>query len=296
VDIGGTTRDAAPRLPLRPPPGVCYIAAAMTKLVETQEWAKLVEGQARGDRVDIWSVFGLLRKGPDKSEDITDLAALLTGEAGAARDVALKILFALCMDNDPDVRPANFRQLCPALKEYVVNGYPGKALAGSAWTFWRKIDPEAAGEYLREWVKRNGIPEGYEARIAIDLTFGNEESMAIVRSFAETHPNVPLGKGVEHALERTAADWPAKLAKLGREWREKREYATLVYLTTQLIDRQPFEKIAVSRIVDVLSEPDSLVGNCYTYVSKDEERQTGFLFLEVDREGKVTGWKLDNIS
>jgi len=63
-----------------------------------------------------------------------------------------------------------------------------------------------------------------------------------------------------------------------------------------LIDRQPFEKIPVSKIVDVLGEPDSLVGNCYTYLSKDKERQTGFLFLEVDKEGKVKGWKLDNIS
>jgi hypothetical protein len=218
------------------------------------------------------------------------------GEAGSARDVALKILFALCMQNDPEVLPANFPQLCPTLKEYVVDGYPGKTLAVSAWTFWRKIDPEAAGEYLREWVKRNGLPEAHAARIAIDLTLGNEESMAIVRSYAGAHPNVELGKGVELALERTAVDWPAKLAKLGEEWREKREYAKLVYLTTQLIDRMPFVPIPVSKIVEVMGEPDSLAGNCYTYVSKDNEKQTGYLFLEVDKEGKVKSWKLDNIS
>ncbi len=255
-----------------------------------------MESQARGDRVDIWPVLGLLRKSLQEKEDISDLAALLMGEAGAARDVALKILFALCMQNDPEVRPSNFPQLCPALKEYVVDGYPGKALAESAWTFWRKIDPEAAGKYLREWVKRDGIPEAHAARIAIDLTFGNEGSMAIVRSFVGAHPNVQLGKGVELALERTAADWPAKLAKLGEEWREKREYATLVYLTTQLIDRMPFVPIPVSKIEEVMGEPDSLVDRCYTYFSKDKEKQTGYLFLEVDKVGKVKGWKLDNIS
>jgi hypothetical protein len=30
--------------------------------------------------------------------------------------------------------------------------------------------------------------------------------------------------------------------------------------------------------------------------SKDQEQQTGYLYLEVDKQGKVTGWKLDNIS
>lgn len=263
----------------------------MRRLIETEEWAKLVGNEARGGRAETWSALALKKK-----EDIADLAALVTGEPGAARDVALRILFVACMNGDPDARPDNFKQLCPALKEYVVAGYPGNQLSESAWTLWRKIDANAAGEYLREWVKQNGIPEGYAARVACDLTFGNEESIAMVRSYAEAHPGAALGKGVELALERTAADWPAKLAERGREWREKREYNTLVYLTIQLIDRMPYMPVPVAKIAEVLGEPDSLVDRCYTYFSKNKEKQTGYLFLEVDKDGKVTGWKLDNIS
>ena len=46
-----------------------------------------------------------------------------------------------------------------------------------------------------------------------------------------------LARGVQLALERTAEDWQEKLEKHGREWQRKRDYAMLVYLTTQLIDR-----------------------------------------------------------
>jgi hypothetical protein len=73
------------------------------------------------------------------------------------------------------------KHLCPVLKEYVAAGYPGTQLSQSAWALWREIDSNAAGGYLREWVKRNGIPEANAARVACDLTFGNEESIAMVR-------------------------------------------------------------------------------------------------------------------
>jgi hypothetical protein len=263
----------------------------MPKLIETDEWAKLVEGVASGGYVDFGPVFQLQEK-----EDIADLAALVNGEPGVARDAALQILVALCMQNDPHARPEHFRHLCPALKEYVVEGYPEKKLGQSAWTFWRKIDPDASAHYLREWVKRNGISESNANRITIDLTFGNEESVAILRNYAQTNPGVTLPAGVQLALERTAADWQERLEKRGREWREKRDYATLDYLTTQLIDRVAYQPIPVSKILEVMGEPDSLVDRCYTFFSKDKEKQTGYLYLEVDKQGKVTGWKLDNIS
>jgi hypothetical protein len=263
----------------------------MPKLIETDEWAKLVEGVASGGYVDFGPVFQLQGK-----EDIADLAGLVTGEPGVTRDAALQVLFALCMQNDPHVRPGNVWHLCPALKEYVVEGYPEKKLGQSAWTFWRKIDPDGSAEYLREWVKRNGIPESNATRITIDLIFGNEESVAMLRSYAQLNPGVTLPVSVQLALERTAPDWQEKLEKRGREWRERRDYTTLDYLATQLLDWAPSQPIPVSKILEVMGEPDSLVDRCYTFFSKDQEKQTGYLYLEVDDQGKVTGWKLDNIS
>jgi hypothetical protein len=262
----------------------------MPKLIETDEWTKFVESVAGGGYVNFGPVFQLQKK-----EDIVDLAALVNGEPGVARDAALQVLFALCMQNDPHVRPENLRHLCPALKEYAVEGYPEKKLGQSAWTFWRKIDADASAEYLREWVKRNGISESNATRITIDLTFGDEESIAMLRTYAQTNPGVTLAAGVQLALERTASDWQEKLQKRGREWQEKRDYATLDYLTTQLIDRVPYQAIPVSTILEVMGEPDSLVDRCYTFFSKDKEKQTGYLYLETDKLGKVTGWKLDNI-
>jgi|HubBroStandDraft_2_1064218.scaffolds.fasta_scaffold335793_1 hypothetical protein len=203
----------------------------MPKLIETDEWTKLVESVASGGYVNFGTVFQLQEK-----EDIADLASLVNGEPGVARDAALQVLFALCMQNNWHVRPENFRYLSSALKEYVVEGYPEKKLGQSAWAFWRRIDPDASAEYLREWVKPNGISESNATRITIDLTFGDEESIAMLRNDAQTDPGVTLAAGVQLALERAAADWPRKLEKRGREWREKRDYATLVYLATH-IDR-----------------------------------------------------------
>jgi hypothetical protein len=68
-----------------------------------------------------------------------------------------------------------------------------------------------------------------------------------------------------------------KFLKRGREWREKRDYATLDYLTTQLIDRVPYQPIPVSKIVEVMGEADSVVDRCYTFFSKDKEKRTGYL-------------------
>jgi hypothetical protein len=260
----------------------------MAKLIETDEWTRLVEGLARGGNADFRPVWKLQKK-----EDFADLAALVLGEPGNSRDAALQVLFSLCMQNNPNVRAADFQHLCPALKEYVTAGYPANRLSQSAWTFWRKIDSDTAAQYLREWVKKNGIPEAHAARVACDLTFGNEASMAMVRSYAQAHPEVALGKSVEMALDRTAPDWAEKLKRCGREWRDKREKQMLVYLTTQVIDREPYVPIPVSTILAVMGEPDSLVDRCYTYFSRDEGRQSGCLFLEADKDGRVTGWQLD---
>jgi hypothetical protein len=263
----------------------------MPKLIETDECTKVVEGVASGGYVNFGPVFQLREK-----EDIVDLAALVNGEPGAARDAALQALFALCKQNNRHVRPENFRHLCIGLKEYVVQGYPEKKLGQSAWTFWRMIDPGATAEYLREWVKHNGISESNATRITIDLTFGDEESIAMLRNYAQTNPGVTLAAGVQLALERTAADWQKKLENRGRECRGKRDYATLVYLTTQLLDRVPYQLVPAANILEVMGEPDSLVDRCYTFHSKDKEKQTGYLYFEADKQGNVTGWKLDNIS
>jgi hypothetical protein len=263
----------------------------MAKLIQSDAWAKFLQEIASGGYVDFGPVFQITEE-----PDIADLSAIVTGEAGTPRDAALQILFALCMQNNRHVRPANFRHLCPALKEYVVEGYPAKKLAQSAWTFWRQIDPDASAGYLREWVRRNGIPEGNAERLTIDLTFGNKESFEMLKSYAKANPHVKLCKTVENALERNASDWEKTLEKYGEQWQKKRDYATLDHLTTQLVERMTCEEVLVSKIVEVLGQPDSLVSGCYTFYSKNEEKQTGFLYLETDKQGRVTGWKLDTVS
>ena len=85
-------------------------------------------------------------------------------------------------------------------------------------------------------------------------------------------------------------------SRSSKRGREKRDYATLDYLATQLIDSAPSQPIPVLKILEVMGEPDSLVDRCCTFFSKDQGKQTGYLYLEVDNQGKVTGWKLDNIS
>ncbi len=45
-----------------------------------------------------------------------------------------------------------------------------------------------------------------------------------------------------------------------------------------------------------MGEADSVVDRCYTFFSKDKEKRTGYLYLETDKQGKVTGWKLDKFS
>jgi len=269
----------------------CGKLRAMGKLIESDVWATFLGEVAGGGYADFGKVFQML-----EPPDIGDLAALVMGQAGVQRDGALQILFARCMQNNRHVKPENLKHLCPALKEYVVEGYPEKKLGQSAWTFWRQIDPEASAEYLRAWVKQNGISPTNAERLTIDLTFGNEESVGMLRSYAEANPDVQLSKTALMALERSASDWKKTLEKYGREWKKKRTYETLAHLTEQLVGRAPREGVLVAKIVEVLGEPDSLVSGCYTFYSKEKGKQTGYLYLETDKQGKVTGWKLDNVS
>ena len=63
-----------------------------------------------------------------------------------------------------------------------------------------------------------------------------------------------------------------------------------------MIDRVPYVPVPVAKIVEIMGAPDSHVGNSHTFISKEHEKQTDFLYLEVNKEEKVTGWKLDHIS
>jgi hypothetical protein len=86
-----------------------------------------------------------------------------------------------------------------------------------------------------------------------------------------------------------------KFLKRGREWREKRDYATLDYLTTQLIDRVPYQPIPVSKIVEVMARPTRW--STVATLSFQKIRKNGpDIYLETDKQGKVTGWKLDKFS
>lgn len=266
----------------------------MAKLIDSDVWAAFVRNAARGGSVDFRPVFQV-----KEAQDIPDLCHLLIGEKGSARDAALRLLFALCMSNDKDVRPSDLGHLCAPLKEYVVDGYPEKMLSQSAWTFWRRIDPEASAEYLREFVKSHVIGDANFERVTIDLTFGNAESLAHLRQLVRANPNIEPCKAVMNALDRSDSGLKKKLAKLGSQWRKKRDYETLEYLTNQTIEQAAPGMLDASSIVKLLGKPDSLVSGCYTFFSHDGQKKkarNGFLYFETDANGKVTGCKLERTS
>jgi hypothetical protein len=60
-------------------------------------------------------------------------------------------------------------------------------------------------------------------------------------------------------------------------------------LTGQLLDRTIREEVLISKVLDVMGEPDSLGDGCYTFFSKDKGKQTGFLYIETDPARKSDG-------
>jgi hypothetical protein len=266
----------------------------VARLIDSDAWAAFVRDAAKGGSVDFRPVFQM-----KKAQDVADLCQLLMGKAGNTRDAALRFLFALCMHNDPNVRPGSLGHLCAPLKEYVFDGYPEKLLGQSAWTFWRRIDPGAAAEYLRTFVKSHVIGETNFERITIDLTFGNAESLALLREVVQANANLKPCKTVTNPLDRSDSEWKKKAARLGSQWRKKRDYSTLEYLTNQTIEQAAPGTLDASSIVKLLGEPDSLVGGCYTFFSNDGTKKkvrNGFLYFEADAKGKITGCKLERTS
>ncbi len=97
-------------------------------------------------------------------------------------------------------------------------------------------------------------------------------------------------------IEPAVWNWSENLLQRGKDWQKQRDYATLSYLTAQLIDRVPYVSVPMLKIIEVLGQPDSQVGGSSTYFATHEGKQNGYLYLELNSEGNVTGWKLDNIS
>jgi hypothetical protein len=98
-----------------------------------------------------------------------------------------------------------------------------------------------------------------------------------------------------NALDRSDSGWKKKVAKLGRQWRKKRDYEILEHLTNQTIEQAAPGTLDASSIVELLGEPDSLVSGCNTFFSNDGKKKkarNGFLYFETDANGKVTGCKL----
>jgi hypothetical protein len=258
----------------------------MAELTKSEAWKKFVEQVAeRG----VGNYFAL----PDADEcDVEDLKTVITNETGAKRLAAVQVLYHKCMgyDRSFDLKAAG--PICPAIAEVVEQGYPMAKWSQNAMSVWQRIDAERAANFVNAWVDRNGIPEAAVFRVTLDLSFGNNESLARLRRFAQNNHEAKLAGNAKLVLDRTAPAWSEKLKDYGRQWREKRDCRTLLYLTNQLVDARPRADAYIADIVAAMGEPDSATGSCYIYLTKPEFQ--GYLYLETDKNGKVTGWKLEN--
>jgi hypothetical protein len=259
----------------------------MAEIVKSELWEKFVAEVARGAPASQFQVAERVDEG-----DWNDFRKLVSSESGAQRDAALMMLFLRCVRRHPPGRSEADQRLCPALRAIVVESYPLGKPAQQAIKLWQHIEPEEAATFVNEWVDRNGITEAVAQRVTLDLSSGNKESFARLRRFAESNPGATLAGNAQLVLERTAPDWKEKLKAYGREWREKRDCRTLLHLTNQLVARMPREDAYIAELMEVMGEPDSVVDRCYTYFTKEEFH--GWLYLETDKQGKVTGWKLEN--
>jgi hypothetical protein len=224
--------------------------------------------------------------------DVEDLKTLIINETGAQRLAAVQVLYqkwCIVYDQSFDLKAAG--PICPAIAGIVEQGYPMARWSQIAMTLWQRIDAESAANFVNAWVDRNGIPEAAVFRLTLDLSFGNNESLARLRRFAQNNHEAKLAGNAKLVLERTAPDWSENLKEYGRQWREKRDCRTLLYLTNQLVAVRPRADAYIADIVAAMGEPDSAWDSCYIYNTKPEFH--GYLYLETDQTGKVTGWKLE---
>lgn len=262
----------------------------MPRLTESGLWASYGDEYAQGRYLS--SLWKLL---PTIDElDVRCLFELLPSASTSQRAAAVHALVVLYSNGDKRFfgQIEKLREFCPHLRTVAADGYPFGKPCHNAVFVWFGLDQKSAAEFVNEWVDQNGITEATAQQVTLHLSFGNQESVARLRRFAEANPQIKLVANAILVFERTAPDWPEKLKQYGREWREKRDCRTLLHLTNQLVDRRPREDAYISQILEVLGPPDSLVDRCYTYLTKPEFQ--GSLFLEADHNGKIVGWKLDN--
>jgi len=262
----------------------------MSGLIKSELWASYCDEYAQGRYI---SSFWKLLPAIDE-QDVADFFELLAGASESQRAAAAHALVVLYSHGDKRFfgQIEKLRKLVPQLRKAAADGYPFGKQCHSAVFVWFGLDQESASEFVNEWVDRNGITEAAAQQVMLHLSFGNRESVARLRRFAEANPHIKPVANTIHVLERTAPDWPEKLKEYGRQWKERRDCQTLLHLTNQLVDRRPREDAYISQVLDVLGPPDSLVGGCYSYLTKPEFQ--GSLFLETDHNGKIVGWKLTN--
>lgn len=262
----------------------------MPRLTESELWASFCEELARGRYISsFWKLLPTIDE-----QDVSELFEFLPRASESQRAAAVHALVVLYSNGDRRFfgQIEKLRKFCPHLRTVAADGYPLEKQCHNAVFVWFGLDQESAAVFVNDWVDRNGITEATAREVTWHLSFGNRESVARLRRFAESNPLIKLVGNSILVLERTAPDWPEKLNEYGREWKEKRDCRTLRHLTNQLVDRRPREDTYISQVLDVLGPPDSLVDRCYTYLTKPEFQ--GSLFLETDHNGKIVGWTLDN--
>jgi hypothetical protein len=227
-------------------------------------------------------------------QDVIDFFEVLPAASESQRAAAVHALVVLYSQGDRRFlgQIDKLRKYSPHLQTVAADGYPFKKQCHNAVFVWFGLDLESAADFVNEWVDRNGIMESAAPQVTLHLSFGNRQSVARLRRFAESNAHMKIAGNAMLVLERTAPDWPEKLREYSKQWKEKRDCHTLLHLTNQLIDKKPREDAYISQVLDVLGPPDSHVDGCYTFLTKPEFQ--GSLFLETDYKGKIVGWKLGN--
>jgi hypothetical protein len=254
-------------------------------------WATFVEEWANGR---FQAQFAILQQLTEA--DIPDLVSLLADGASHQQRAALRILYELGIQDDRRLGAEMERHMGPALRTMIESAYPATDTARSTMFLWLRVDRESAADFLNAWVDGTDVADADAdvASVALHLSFGTTASCARLRRLAEARPHVQFKGNAALVLERTAPDWPERLAAYGRAWRERRDCPGLLYLVNHLVDRRPREDAQLADVIAVMGEPDERGERHATYYARSGEQIIGYLYLETEAHGTVTGWKLDN--
>jgi hypothetical protein len=146
-----------------------------------------------------------------------------------------------------------------------------------SWSHWHAADREAAERYLCEELDIGACEPTtasdalshlrYLARSSSERTV-REAAVARLRGIRMA--GGPFADGALMHLEGLGFIDPARLEEVARQWREKRDGASLNWLTSHYIERlQPPEGHPLQPVLDLLGEPTDASGYTIIYETRD---------------------------